>query len=183
MLPLQHFNSPKVPPAASCKEDRREWCIGAPAQWLRELNISLGASMSMAKQVEQHRYLITVDGVGCADRFGTLLGSSSAILKQISPYVEFWYSDLVPGVHYIPVRSDFSNLSAAVAEAESDGSAVQRMVLAANAYAQRFRTQRAKIAYLQALLKVYAARLHGDCRAPSNALPYDEWRRFHTPQK
>jgi hypothetical protein len=150
---------------------------------LRELNISLGASISMTDQVEQYRYLITVDGVGCADRFGVLLGSSSAVVKQISPYVEFYYRDLIPGVHYIPVRNDFSNLTAAVAAAEADGAAAQRMVLAANAYAQRYRTHSAKLAYLQALLKVYAARLHGDCTAPSNAIPYDEWRRVHTPQK
>jgi hypothetical protein len=157
--------------------------MGAPAQWLRELNISLGSLISMADQVEHNRYLINVDGVGCANQFGTLLGSSSAVVKQNSPYLEFWYRDVIPGVHYIPVMNNFSNLSAAVAEAEADGAAAQRMVLAANAYAQRYRTHGAKIAYLQALLKVYGARLHGECRAPSNAIPYDEWRRVHTPQR
>ena len=89
----------------------------------------------MADQVEQYRYLINVDGVGCADRFGTLLGSSSAVE---SPFREYFYDDLTPGVHYIPVRNDFSNLTTAVAAAEADGAAAQRMVLGANAFARRY---------------------------------------------
>jgi hypothetical protein len=105
---------------------------------LRELNISTGAAIQMANQVKQYRYLINVDGVGCADRFGTLLGSSSAVVKQESPLREYFYDDLIPGVHYIPVRNDFSNLTTAVAAAEADGAAAQRMVLGANAFSRRY---------------------------------------------
>jgi hypothetical protein len=172
----------KTPVGAPCKENRSKWCLGAPEEWMREMNVSVGAAISMAEQVEKYRYIVTVDGVGCADRFGALLGSSSAVVKQTSPYREYWYRDLVPGVHYIPVSSDFSNLTDAIVAAEADGgAAAKRMVLAANEIPKRYLSHSAKLAYMRALFEKYTARqrLHGDCAVPSNTVPFKEWRRAH----
>jgi len=41
----------------------------------------------------------------------------------------------------------------------------------------RYLTREAKLAYWRSLLEEYSTRLHGNCRVPSNALPYNEWRK------
>lgn len=107
--------------------------------------------------MNEYRYILSVDGVGCADRFGTLLTGSSAVVKLRSVSKEFWYDDLVPGVHYIDAK---------------DPSAVQyvhatpAMVHHANEYMRQYGTTEARLLVLRKTLEEYKRQMVGPCDEP-----------------
>lgn len=51
-----------------------------------------------------------MDGTVAAYRFPYLLAGDSLVFKQESKYYEFFYKDLTPGLHYVSVKSDLSDL-------------------------------------------------------------------------
>lgn len=171
-----------VPDGAPCMGRREIWCAGAPRRWVEELGLRVAgknASMTMSAQVERYRYILSADGVGCADRLKMLLASSSAVMVQASPYREFWYSDLQPNVHFIPVDAAFGNLTAAVRRSEASHSSALRVVRSANAYVHRYMTPAATSCYFRTLLRDYGEHTsaNGACDVPSGALPWEEWLR------
>ncbi|XP_060047882.1 protein O-glucosyltransferase 2-like [Erinaceus europaeus] len=58
----------------------------------------------------KHKYLINIDGTVAAYRLPYLLIGDSVVLKQDSIYYEYFYNDLQPWKHYIPVKSNLSDL-------------------------------------------------------------------------
>lgn len=60
--------------------------------------------------VLQHKYQINVDGTVAAYRLPYLLVGDSVVLKQDSIYYEHFYNELQPWKHYIPVKSNLSDL-------------------------------------------------------------------------
>jgi len=58
----------------------------------------------------QYKYQVSVDGTVAAYRLPYLLAGDSVVLKQNSPYYEFFYKQLRPYEHYIPVKADLSDL-------------------------------------------------------------------------
>ena len=58
----------------------------------------------------QYKYQVSVDGTVAAYRLPYLLAGDSVVLKQNSPYYEFFYKQLQPYKHYIPVKADLSDL-------------------------------------------------------------------------
>lgn len=53
---------------------------------------------------------MNIDGTVAAYRFPYLLGGDSLIFKQDSPYYEFFYKELKRWKHFIPVKTDLSDL-------------------------------------------------------------------------
>ena len=60
--------------------------------------------------VLQHKYQINIDGTVAAYRLPYLLVGDSVVLKQDSIYYEHFYNELQPWKHYIPVKSNLSDL-------------------------------------------------------------------------
>ena len=58
----------------------------------------------------QHKYQINIDGTVAAYRFPYLLAGNSLVLKQDSPYYEYFYKDLKPFEHYVPIKRDLSDI-------------------------------------------------------------------------
>ncbi|XP_067890194.1 protein O-glucosyltransferase 2 isoform X1 [Heterodontus francisci] len=58
----------------------------------------------------QYKYQINIDGTVAAYRMPYLLAGDGVILKQDSVYYEHFYNDLQPWEHYIPFKSDLSDL-------------------------------------------------------------------------
>jgi hypothetical protein len=58
----------------------------------------------------QFKYLLDVEGNGYSGRVKLLMFTRRPIFLQDRPYKEYFYSDLKPYVHYIPVKRDFSDL-------------------------------------------------------------------------
>lgn len=74
----------------------------------------LGAPVSPAESL-RFRYLIDVDGNSSSwSRMVWLLRSNSAVLKQRSPFMQWYYPWLVPGRHYVPLEPDLSDLAGVV---------------------------------------------------------------------
>lgn len=58
----------------------------------------------------QYKYQLNIDGTVAAYRFPYLLAGDSLVFKQDSYYYEFFYKELKPWTHYVPVQSDLSDL-------------------------------------------------------------------------
>ncbi|XP_025219805.1 KDEL motif-containing protein 1 isoform X2 [Theropithecus gelada] len=58
----------------------------------------------------KHKYQINIDGTVAAYRLPYLLVGDSVVLKQDSIYYEHFYNELQPWKHYIPVKSNLSDL-------------------------------------------------------------------------
>ncbi|KAF5303059.1 hypothetical protein FQR65_LT08388 [Abscondita terminalis] len=57
-----------------------------------------------------YKYQVSVDGTVAAYRFPYLLAGGSLLMKQESKYYEHFYNDLTPGVHYLSVKADLSDV-------------------------------------------------------------------------
>jgi hypothetical protein len=57
-----------------------------------------------------YKYLIDIGGNGWSARLKFLLFSKRPLLLIDRHYVDYWYEDLIPYVHYVPVHMDLSNL-------------------------------------------------------------------------
>ena len=68
---------------------------------------------------QSYMAVLDMDGNSWSSRFGTLLCHNSVVIKIEPKYVEYFYSDLGPWTHYIPVKDDLSDLHENVAWALS----------------------------------------------------------------
>lgn len=72
---------------------------------------------------------MNIDGTVAAYRFPYLLAGDSLVFKQESKYYEFFYKALTPGLHYVSVKSDLSNLVEKIMwakEHDEDGSKIAK---------------------------------------------------------
>jgi len=76
--------------------------------------------MSMVDQAVRFKYLIDMEGIGYSPRLKLQFFSFRPIFIVDSPWRESFYKHLVPWVHYIPVKSDLSNLVTNLQRIESD---------------------------------------------------------------
>ena len=66
--------------------------------------------MTLPEQVRRWAWLIDVEGDGYSSRLKILLHSGRPVFIQERPYHEWYWDQLQPMVHYIPVRRDLSDL-------------------------------------------------------------------------
>lgn len=73
---------------------------------------AVGGRANVIPQVDFQQYaaIIDVDGNSWSSRFGELLCYNSVVLKVAPEFVEYFYQDLMPWQHYIPVQADLSDL-------------------------------------------------------------------------
>ena len=58
----------------------------------------------------QYKYQLNIDGTVAAYRFPYLMVANSLVFKQDSTYYEHFYRHLEPWKHYIPLKSDLSDV-------------------------------------------------------------------------
>lgn len=78
----------------------------------RDMFIGLGmvAPVVPFDEFLRYRYLLNVDGYCCAwISLFTKLASSSLVVKVDSEYSQWYYEDLTPWRHYVPVKNDLSD--------------------------------------------------------------------------
>lgn len=99
----------------------------------------LVAGFSPMTEFQRYVAILDMDGNSWSSRFGTLLCYNSVVIKVEPQYVEFFYSELRPWVHYIPVRDDFADLEENVAWAlnVANDAQVQRIIGAANQWCSK----------------------------------------------
>lgn len=71
---------------------------------------SRGGFVGLAELVSSYDYLVDVEGVGYSGRLKILLHSAKPVLLQERPWREFYFDQLKPFVHYVPVRRDLQDL-------------------------------------------------------------------------
>lgn len=64
-----------------------------------------------SKEMVNYKYILDIDGRAATwDATAWKLNSGSVILKQDSPWRQWFYDDFKPWVHYVPIKNDFSDI-------------------------------------------------------------------------
>ncbi|XP_003427163.1 protein O-glucosyltransferase 2 [Nasonia vitripennis] len=84
----------------------------------------------------KYKYQLNIDGVVAAYRFPYLLVGDSVVFKQDSKYYEFFYKDLEAGKHFIPIKSDLSDLVQKLEWARENDDQVYKISKEARQYAR-----------------------------------------------
>lgn len=108
----------------------------------------------------QYKYLIDMMGRGWSARTKILMFSGRPLFIQDRKWTEYWYKDIKPFVHYIPVKADLSDLSTQISWAESHQQEAQQIAINAQKFACEYLTREAAINYLKNALIKY---INGDC--------------------
>lgn len=109
-----------------------------------------------------YKYQLNIDGTVAAYRLGYLLGGSGVVLKQESPYYEFFYHDLEPYVHYIPFKRDLSDLVEKIEWARSNDDKVQLISHNGRQYVQENLMPKDIYCYHAALFEEWSKRLKSE---------------------
>jgi len=59
---------------------------------------------------QKYKAIIDIDGNSWSSRFGDLLCTNSVVIKVEPRWVDYFYSELQPWIHYVPVNENMSNL-------------------------------------------------------------------------
>lgn len=114
------------------------------------------------------RYLVDVDGNSSSwSRLVWLLRSNSAVLKQRSPFLQWYYPWLVPGRHFLPLAPDFTDLPDVVRSLRDRDADARAIADAGRAFALEHLSPLAGFVHLaQAIDRVVALRASPHAPAP-----------------
>lgn len=91
-----------------------------------------------------YKYLLDIDGHSCSySRMAWILTSNSLLFKVESNKVQWYYSQLLPYTHYVPIKQDFSDLSTQYEWAEANQDKVQVIIKNARYLADKLFNQEA----------------------------------------
>lgn len=74
------------------------------------IDSSLPHYLSLTDLVKKYKYLIDIGGIGYSGRLKYLLFSKRPLLIVERNYIEYFHNDLIPYIHFIPVKMDLSDL-------------------------------------------------------------------------
>jgi len=109
-----------------------------------------------------YKYQLNIDGTVAAYRFPYLMAGNGVVLKQESPYYEFFYRDLEPLVHYIPFKRDLSDVVEKIEWAIENDEKTQFIGQNGRKYAQENLMPKDVYCYHAALFKEWNTRLKSD---------------------
>ena len=110
------------------------------------------------------RYLVWAPGNCASVRLALQLASDSLVLKiDSSGEREWYYPLLVSYKHYVPIEANetFVGVEGGIAWAEAHPREAREIVLAANAFAEKFLSSRGRYCYAAQLLSEFASRYEG----------------------
>ena len=115
-----------------------------------------GAHASKDEHI-QHKYLLDIDGNSCAySRLYWILLSNSTCLKQVTSDEQWYYAGLKPGVHYIPLKEDLSDLIDKITWAKSHPAECEQIAKNATGFAENNLGYFDVLKYIYLLLNEYA---------------------------
>jgi hypothetical protein len=138
------------------------WNEGVDARFTDSVNPELQETFSKrgmlaAKHVKLgdqlgYKYLIDMDGSTQSNRLFWVLASNSALFR-VGTKIVSWFSDLLqPYVHYVPIRSDMSDIVGQVKWAQENDALVERIALSGREFALERLTQEHSINYFYRML-------------------------------
>lgn len=111
-------------------------------------------------QIDKHlayKYQLLLDGNSCAYvRAYWQLFSECPIFKHDSSHIQWYYRGLKPGIHYIPLKADCSNLIDKIEWAKAHDQEVRTIGKNAYKFAKANLTRAAVLYYVYLLLQEYA---------------------------
>ncbi|XP_069698369.1 protein O-glucosyltransferase 2-like isoform X2 [Periplaneta americana] len=105
------------------------------------------------------KYQINIDGTVAAYRFPYLLAGDSLVFKQDSKYYEFFYKELQPWKHYVPFKSDLSDLVERIQWAKNNDAEAQTISKNGQKFAQENLMPQDIFCYHAVLFKEWSERL------------------------
>jgi hypothetical protein len=125
--------------------------------------------------IEDHakwKFLVSADGCVAQTRLAKVLLANSVVLKEDSPWIEYYYRSLRPWVHYAPFRHRANSVAGqegaadgevrgAVARLKADDAAAARVAAAGQRFAYRHLGQFSRLLYFRRLLVEYNALFGG----------------------
>jgi hypothetical protein len=132
-----------------------EWYASALAEFGPPVRRS-----NFKKQLGRYRYVINVGGVVDTWRGHELFASGAVVLYQASKFHEFFLPDLTPGVHYIRIQEDLSDLVETVLRLEAHPEEAERIAEAGRTEAERLFAMETVDCYIRDIVST--------CRAASN---------------
>jgi hypothetical protein len=58
----------------------------------------------------RYKYVVNIQNNGFADRMWRILALKVVVLQEMHAFREFFYDMLIPWVHYVPIKTDLSDL-------------------------------------------------------------------------
>lgn len=117
--------------------------------------------VSLADQVRCWRYLIDIEGYGYSGRLKLLFFSRRLVFLQQRPAAEWYFPDLKPWVHYVPVRRDLTDLPTTLRLVKENPELEQHIIVNALEFAQQRLTRAAALERWAELLSgLGASRIH-----------------------
>ena len=107
--------------------------------------------------VKTFKYVIDVDGNGWSSRFINHLAEGILIFKQESEYNEFFIGLLTPWIHYVPIKSDLSDLIEHIQYAKAHDDEMREIAENAKSFANNFLFDNRFQLYTYYLLRNYAS--------------------------
>jgi len=104
----------------------------------------------------QYKYLLSVEGNDVATNLKWILASNSLVVMP-RPQISSWLIEdaLLPYVHYLPVRDDFSDLESQIIWAEKHTKKCEKMIANAHRYLEPFLDEAKEMKLQMNMLKYY----------------------------
>ncbi|TJV43007.1 MAG: hypothetical protein E5Y02_12575 [Mesorhizobium sp.] len=112
---------------------------------------------TMEEQVATYRYMIDIEGAGYSGRFKMLLHTKRVVLLQDRPWREWFFDDIEPFRHYVPVARDMSDLAERIEWLRANPKREAEIAAEAQHFAQTRLTRAAAVAAWAKLLGDHAA--------------------------
>jgi len=122
----------------------------------RTNNLYVGHFRSMADQVARYRYMIDVEGYGYSGRLKLLLHARRALLLLDRPYRDYFYDELEPFRHFVPVGRYSSNLVERIEWLRTNPAREKEIISEAQQFARERLTRRAAVERWAVLLERHA---------------------------
>eukprot|EP00906_Rhabdomonas_costata_P014113 RCo020265 len=120
----------------------------------------------------QHKYVLDIDGWGTTFRMKNLLLSNSLLVKVEDDLWQFFTGELLPGLHYLPVRRDFleEDLLTKLYWAWEHDQDAEHIANTATQYVYQHLTEDHAMWYQWAALQIYAWRQSFQMEPPPEGL-------------
>jgi Glycosyl transferase family 90 len=136
--------------------------VGTTQRWPQLINnTNLMGQRIDVRDMQHYRAIIDVDGNSWSGRFGMLLCLSTVVLKIQPSHVDYFYPELQPWLHYIPVKADLSDLIEQIEFSTSTRNAkiVQRVIYNANQWCRNHMAMQHLINDMKNIFDIYASKI------------------------
>ena len=108
------------------------------------------------KYQQKYKYLLAVDGNTFPSSLVWQLSINSAVIKNRSPYLEWYYRGIQDGVHYISYDTDCHDLKDVIEYLRANDDHAKQMAQAGMEFANKYLTHEGYAYYIYHLLHAYA---------------------------